>query len=464
MFESVVRNGRVLLPSGLAEVEIGIEDGRVAAVASRDAAIEGANVVDAGGALVLPGVIDAHFHCRAPSHAERETFATGTAAAAAGGVTTVLEMPISVPPTANGAVLAERMALAATEAVVDVGFYCGCGTLDPADIASALDAGAIAFKGFLQQVPAGREDEFAGICIPTTADLVTAFGLLRETGVPCAFHAEEDEVLRAITARLQREGRRAPSVHAESRPRFVEALSVAKLVVLAEEFGVHVHVPHVSSGHAVRLIRDAKERGVPITAETCPQYLVFSAEDLDRVGPYAKCNPPLRGSEDHAELWAGLLDGTLDFVATDHSPFVAADKEPGWDDIWAAYPGFPGVEILAGFVLGSALEGRLPLGDAVDLVTTAPARVFGLRGKGAIVPGADADLTFFDERGTTTVSVAALASRGRESARIWEGWSHPGRLVRTISRGVTVAVDGRVVGPPGGGRVLRRAGTAQLVA
>lgn len=464
MFETVVRNGRVFLPSGLVEAELGIDQGRIAAVATRDAAIEGAEVVDAGGALVLPGVIDAHFHCRAPSHAERETFATGTAAAAAGGVTTVLEMPISVPPTANGAVLAERMALAEQEAVVDIGFYCGCGTLDPADIASALDAGALAFKGFLQQVPAGREDEFTGICVPTTADLVTVFGLLRETGVPCAFHAEEDEVLRAITERLRREGRREPAVHAESRPRFVEALSVAKLIVLAEEFGVHVHVPHVSSGQAVRLLRDAKGRGVPITAETGPQYLVFTADDLERVGPYAKCNPPLRGPEDHAELWAGLLDGTIDFVATDHSPFVAADKEPGWDDIWAAFPGFPGVEILAGFMIGAALDGRLPLADAVRLVTSEPARVFNLQGKGAIVPGADADLTFFDDRGTTTVVSGTLATRGRESARIWDGWSHPGRVVRTISRGKTVAVDGDVVGSPGGGRVLRRAGLAQLVA
>lgn len=457
MFETVVRNGRVLLPTRLAEVDLGIKDGKIAAVAPRGSAMDAAAEIDAAAMLVLPGAIDAHFHCRAPSHPERETFATGTAAAAVGGVTTVLEMPISIPPTANGAVLEDRMALAAGEAVIDIGFYCGCGTLRAEDIASALDAGAFAFKGFLQRVPEGRADEFDGICIGSTEDLVTAFGLLREAGVPCAFHAEEDEVLRGITARLRAEGRREPAVHVESRPRFVEALSVAKLIVLAEAFGVHVHIPHVSAGQTVRLLRDARARGVPITAETCPQYLVFGEEDFDRVGPYAKCNPPLRGPEDQAELWAGLIDGTLDFVATDHSPFVEADKEPGWEDIWSAFPGFPGVEILAGFMIGAALEGKLSLAAASRLISEAPARVFSLPGKGRIAEGADADLILYDDMAATTVNTGALVSRGRESARIWEGFQYPGRVARTIANGRTVTLEGRVVGEPGGGRVLRRA-------
>jgi dihydropyrimidinase/allantoinase len=347
------------------------------------------------------------------------------------------------------------MDLAEREAYVDVGFYCGCGTLDPADIASAVEAGAVAFKAFLQRVPPGREDEFSGLCLATGADLVDAFALLRETGLPCAFHAEDDDVLQAIGARLIAAGKRDPMTHAASRPGFVEALAVARLIVLAEEFGVHVHIPHVSAAQTVALLRDAKARGVPITAETCPQYLAFDATALERVGPYAKCNPPLKSPRDVAALWEGIGDGTIDFVATDHSPFVPADKEPGWENIWQAFPGFPGVELLTGFIIGAALDGRLSLERASALITSEPARVFGLApAKGSLLPGADADVTLYDPAGTTTVTAERLVSRGRDAARIWDGWQYRGRVTRTIVRGRSVALNGEVVGEAGYGRVV----------
>jgi dihydropyrimidinase/dihydroorotase/allantoinase len=464
MFETVVRGGDVMLPSGLRRVDLGINEGRIAAIVEPQMALQTGEAIDATGLLVLPGTIDAHFHCRAPSHPERETFASGTAAAAAGGVTMVLEMPISIPPTTGGRVLRERMEVAEREAHVDIGFYCGCGTLDPADVASALDAGALAFKGFLQRVPPGREDEFTGICLPTSAELCRAFELLRDAGVPCAFHAEDDDALQDISRRLIAEGQRDPSTHAASRPDYVEALAVAKLLVLAERFAVHVHIPHVSAAITVRLIRDAKARGVPVTAETCPQYLAFDAGALERVGPYAKCNPPLKTRDDQDALWQALADGTLDIVTTDHSPFVAADKEAGWSDIWAALPGFPGVEILTGFVIGAALDGRFDLVRASALIAAEPARIFGLApAKGAIEPGADADLTFYDPTGETVVATERWVTRAKKSARIWDGWRHRGRVSRTILRGRTVATDGDVVGPQGFGRVVRRAGTGAVL-
>jgi allantoinase len=463
MFDVVVRGGHVMLPSGLVRADVGIRDGRIGAILDPALGATAAEMIDATGLLVLPGTIDAHFHCRAPSHPERETFATGTAAAAAGGVTTILEMPISIPPTTNGAVLTERMDLAEREAHVDIGFYCGCGTLDPDDIASGLAAGAVAFKAFLQRVPAGREDEFAGLCLASSAEIARAFDLLRDVGVPCAFHAEEDDVLQDIGAQLIAADRRDPPTHAASRPDYVEAMAVAKLIVLAERFGVHVHIPHVSAGQTVRLLRDAKARGVPVTAETCPQYLAFDASALDRVGPYAKCNPPLKTPDDVAALWEGVLDGTIDLIDTDHSPFIPADKEPGWQDIWQAFPGFPGVEMLTGFVIGAALEGRLGLEQASALITSAPARVFGLApAKGAIQPGADADLTLYDPRGTTTVASGDLQTRGRASARIWDGWQYRGRVVRTILRGRTVALKGTVVAESGYGNVIQRSGKPRM--
>src|SRR5690349_5587983 len=206
MIETVIRGGDVMLPSGLMRADLGVANGQIAAIADPELRLEGGETIDATGLLVLPGTIDAHFHCRAPSHPERETFATGTAAAAAGGVTTVLEMPISIPPTTTGQIVRDRMAIAEREAHIDIGFYCGCGTLQAADIQSALDAGVVAFKGFLQQIPRGREDEFTGICIPTSAELNRAFELLQDADVPCAFHAEDDEALQDISARLVADG------------------------------------------------------------------------------------------------------------------------------------------------------------------------------------------------------------------------------------------------------------------
>jgi allantoinase len=238
-------------------------------------------------------------------------------------------------------------------------------------------------------------------------------------------------------------------------------MAVAKLLVLAERFGVRVHIPHVSAAMTVRLIRDAKARGVPVTAETCPQYLAFDATALERVGPYAKCNPPLKTPTDQQALWAGLVDGTIDIVTTDHSPFVPADKEPGWTDIWKALPGFPGVEILTGFVIGAALAGQLDLVRASALIAAEPARIFGLApAKGTIVPGSDADLTLYDPGSETVVATEQWVTRGKESGRLWDGWRYRGRVVRTIVRGRTVAVDGNVVGRTGYGRVIRRANVA----
>lgn len=456
MLDLAVSNGTVVSPNGTAQLDVGIADGRFVFLAAPGSLPAAARTIDAAGLLVLPGTIDSHFHCRAPSFPEREDFASGTRAAAAGGVTTVLEMPISIPPTTDGATLAERRDHAERDAYIDVGFYSASGTLDPVKIDSAVAEGAVAFKAFLQEVPPGRESEFDGLCIHRNDEILRALELVAATGLLAVFHAEDYATYNLLEKRLRDAGRHDPPAHGEGRPDYVEALAISNLILLAAATGARLHIPHVSSALAVDVIRDGKRRGVSVTAETCPQYLAHTAAALAEHGPYAKCNPPLKSEADVAGLWEGIRDGIIDTVATDHSPFTPADKEPGWENIWRATPGFPGVDVLTPFMIGAALDGKLSLEHAVALITANPADLFGLAPrKGRILPGADADLVLYDPTFRGTVDTATWHTRATASGRVWQGYPLTGRVVTTIVRGTTVFDRGEIVGEQGYGAIIR---------
>jgi allantoinase len=463
MLDLAIVNGTLVDGTGQRSIDLGILDGSVALQSAPGALPEARRVIDAAGLFVLPGAIDSHFHCRAPSHPEREDFSSATRAAANGGVTTIIEMPISIPPTTDGPSLAIRRRHAERDAYVDVAFYGASGTLDRDRIQSAYAEGAVAFKAFLQEVPAGREEEFLGLCISRTDEMLQALELVGETGVPAVFHAEDNFLYNIIERRLKEAGRNDPQAHADSRPTYVEAVSIATLIMIAEATGAHLHIPHVSSGAAVELIRNGKAKGIHVTAETCPQYLVMTREALTIHGGYAKCNPPLKTQDDVDALWEGLRDGTIDTIATDHSPFTVADKEPGWTDIWKAFPGFPSVDILVPFVIGSALDGKISLERAIDSLTARPAAIFGLSpAKGSLDPGADADVVLYDPSSKLTVDSSTWKTKATEAGRVWNGMVLSGTVVETIVRGKTILDRGEIVGNAGDGRVLR--GRLQAVA
>jgi len=457
-FDGVIRNGDVFQDGRFLPLDVALRDGRVAAVGGRGAFVgRHAVEIEASGQLVFPAAIDSHFHSRAPSHPEREDFASATAAAAAGGVTALIEMPISEPPTTNGRRLRDRAVLATREGVVDTGFYSSGATLRRDDLASAREAGALAFKAFLQEVPPGRESEFEGLCLPTNGDLLAAFRLLAEFDLPCVFHAEDESMLRRLEADLKGAGRRDGPAHAESRPNFVEAVSVGTLLRLSERFGAHLHVPHVSSEMTVSLIREAKARGVRVTAETCPHYLQFDAGALAEHGPYAKCNPPFKTAADVAALWRGVADGTIDTLASDHAPFTAEEKDRAADDIWRAPPGIPGVEVLLPFAAGAALTGKLSWQRFGQVLFERPARIFGLWGKkGAIIPGFDADIVLYDRRQFGAFDHRTMHCRNPRAARVWDGVPRVGRVTTTLLRGKIVFDGARVVGQPGTAEQLVR--------
>lgn len=455
-FETLIRNGQVVTETGIFPLDVGIVGGKIAALLTPGTAAEAAEVIDASGQWVLPGAIDIHFHCRAPAYPQRGDFATETRAAAAGGVTTIFEMPISKPCCATGDIFRNRRALAEKDAYVNFGLYGAPGLLKREEVQDMVNEGAIAFKIFMTAAPAGRNDEFEGLCLPDSDNLYKALQLVAETGLVCVVHAEDNRLLEMHTAELIAAGRNDIQAHGESRPPHVEALAISTLLSLSETIPYNLHIAHLTSKAALETLRRYKATGSTATAETCPHYIFFTEADMERVGPYAKINPPLRKQEDQDALWEGLRDGSLIAVTTDHSPFTVEEKERARTDIWRTPPGAPGVEELLLGVIDAAIKGRLPLERAVQLISTNGAKRFGIYpDKGVIATGSDADIVIYDPNQTTTIHQDMLFSKAKACDKLYEGMTFQGRIRRTIVMGRTVFKDGEITGQPGWGHFVR---------
>jgi allantoinase len=450
-----ITGGQIITEHGRFVGDVGIAEGRIVAVTRPGALPAAAETIDASGMLVLPGVVDVHFHSRTPAYPERGDFHTETRAAAAGGVTTVFEMPISKPGCATPEIFRNRRRLIEEQAIIDVALYGAPGTLDRDDVLGMVAEGAIGFKIFMHRPPLGREDEFIGICLPDDDRLYQTMALVKETGRRLVVHCESDSMIEARIARLQGEGRTDLQAHMESRPPVVEAVAVARLLTMAEDLGTAVHVAHLSSSHALQVIRRFQRDGVDVSAETCPHYLFFDESDYLRLGAYAKYNPPIRGAGDQRALWQGLADGSITIVTSDHGPFLVAEKERGRQSTWLAPSGGPGVQTLLPMMMTAALQGRLSLEQVVRLISAEPARLFGLAArKGTIAPGADADICIYDPKPTTVMSREQMWSQARDVDRLYEGISLQGQVVATLSGGRVVFREGKILAPAGSGRFI----------
>jgi allantoinase len=448
----VVRGGTLVAAGGTRRAGVAILDGKIAAVDRDDTMPQARETIDAGGLHVLPGVIDTHVHLRDPGVLEREDWVSGTRAAAAGGLTTILEMPIAIPPVHTAAILRERAALVAPKSLVDFGLYAGANGDNLQDIEAMAAAGAVAFKTFRTNPVAGREREFIGICCPDAGEMLAVMEHTARTGLLHVVHAEEQAILNLTIARARVGGYRDGRAHAAARPPVAEVASVAQCIALAEAAATRLQIAHVSHPDAVALIAEAKARGVSVTAETCPHYLMFTEEALEHWGPYAKCNPPLRTQEAQDRLWEALRGGQIDVIGTDHSPFLATEKGPRSGDIWSAPPGLPGLEEFLPLMLTAVRQGRLTLPQLARLVCENPARLFGLwPRKGSLSAGADADLTIVDAAATHVHDHTRLYTKARDTALLYDGMTFHGRPLVTIVRGRVVMRTGDVVGEPGWG-------------
>lgn len=451
MATTIVRGGTVVTESGAFRADIVIRDGLIAGLTSDAGELVGAadEVIDATGLTVLPGGIDAHTHMREPSTRDREGFASGTAAAAAGGITTIVEMPQSDPPVTDAATLAVKRAGVEAHAITDVALYAGAIGQDPAKLREQAEAGAVAFKCFM----CGSSPEFPGI---NDAQLWEALQTVADLDMLLTVHAENDFLLADGIRRMQAAGRTDPLAHCESRPPLVEIEAVRRAIYLASEAGAHVHIAHVSAAGSLTAIDEAKHAGIWVTAETCPQYLLLTEDDVVRLGPWAKCAPAIR-TRDHVDaMWRGLAEGTLDFVCSDHAPYAPAEKEPGFASIWDAPLGLNVVQFMYPAVLSEAVHTwGFPLEHCAAITATNAARIFDLYPrKGAIQVGSDADLALYDFAGEQTLRNDQLLTRHKRSP-LADRTVRAG-VVRTLLRGRTIYAGGRVTVEPGYGRFVSR--------
>lgn len=456
MFDLAIKGGVLVTEQGSWPADIAIDRDRIAMIAQPGALPPARREVTAEGCLVMPGAIDIHFHVRAPGHPQRGTFGTETRAAAAGGVTTILEMPISVPGCARADILENRKRLGQAQSYVNFGLYGAPGLLDRSEIRGMADAGACGFKIFTHATPKGREDEFLGICLDKEDEIYQALEMIKETGLLVSFHAENERLIQLFEKRVRATGRRDPAAFVESRPPVVEAMSVAQIAVMCRSVDTRVHIAHVSCAEALQALQAAQAAGLPMTGETCPHYLLFTAADMDRHGPFAMIKPPLRTAADQEALWQGLKDHSLTAITTDHSPFTLEEKERGRDNIWTAAIGSPGVEALVPFVMTEALTGRISLTQAVQWISSQPARLFSLYPeRGVLQPGAIADVMVYAPRPAATIDSSRWFSQARVIDRLYHGRSCQGYVRTTVVNGAVIYDEGRIVGEPGAGRFVQ---------
>jgi allantoinase len=446
----VISGGTVYTPDGPREVDVQVSGGVITSVGHGGTAPRVRRVVDARGLYVLPGAIDIHVHSRDPGFPEKEDFGTLTAAAAFGGVTTVIDMPNTVPGVDSAGVLEAKAALARRKAWVDFGLW---GLLRSSSTADQLEglanAGATGFKAYLgyafsvsrKQVlyTPGVEDPDLE-APPDYGTLLRLAPVIAALGLPLVIHAEDPGILAAFSRPLD--------TYADllaSRPPEAEAVAISAAAAIADSFGARLHVAHLSSALGLHAAEAAMRDGSGLTVETCPQYLLLSDQDFARVGTAMKILPPVRTAGDREALVDGLARGVIRIVATDHAPHTDADKAKSLDE---ASAGSPGVQTL----YLSSLELAKRMGNvwkAPSWVCEGPAALAGLsESKGRIAPGFDADLVVVDPERTTVVRPQLMRSRQRHSAL--EGFVSSFAVVEVFVRGRAVARLGRKVGAAGG--------------
>jgi allantoinase len=443
----VVRSRRVVSGGAVQPAAIHVAGGVITAVARFDDVPPSVPVVDAGNDIVSPGIVDAHVHINEPGRTEWEGFATATRAAAAGGVTTLVDMPLnSIPPTTTVENLEVKRAAAQGQCWVDVGFWGGAVPGNAGELVRLLDAGALGFKCFL--VDSGVP-EFGAV---GEADLRAAMAAIAESGAPLLAHAELPGPIEAARVATQGLDPCRYSTYVRSRPREAEDAAIALLVHLCRDTGARVHVVHLSSSGALGTLRGARADGLPFSAETTPHYLHFAAEDIpDGATPF-KCAPPIRERENREALWSALGEGLVSMVVSDHSPCTPALKKMEAGDFDAAWGGISSLQLGLPVVwTDAARRGRTPV-DLAEWMSAGPARLARLDRKGGIAPGKDADLVVWDPDAAVTVAPSIIEHRHKVTP--YAGEVLRGAVRATFVRGACVYDRGRF-GPRPEGSLLR---------
>jgi allantoinase len=458
----VIRGKVVVLPGSIGPASIHIADETIVNISSYESVPDGCEVIDAVESIVMPGLVDTHVHINEPGRTEWEGFATATRAAAAGGVTTLVDMPLnSIPPTTTVAGFQAKLAAARGLCFVDVGFWGGVVPGNTNELAPLSAAGVVGFKCFL--IHSGV-DEFPNVtegdlreALPELANLHALLivhaevpGPISKAGVPACPSLEEN------ASRLIDEGGTDKNVcptkyttFLASRPREAENEAVALMIKLSEEFGVRVHIVHHSSADALPLLRAAKASGLKLTAETCPHYLTFTAEEIPDGATEFKCCPPIREAENRERLWDALESGTLDMIVSDHSPCPPEMKLPASGDFLQAWGGISSLQLRLPVVWTESKHRGHSLSDLARWLCSEPAKLVGLQGqKGSIKVGHDADIVIWNPAKQFRAEGEALHHRHKLTP--YNGRVLDGVVEQTFLRGRKIYDIGELIGEPRG--------------
>ncbi len=443
LVDLVLYNAKVYTQKGLIEAGIAIDKDRIVKIGKRTNLPKATAQIDLKGNIALPGLIDSHVHLRDQELSYREDFTTGTSAAAAGGVTTVIDMPNNRPTTMSVATLKERMRLTESRLLANVAFNSAFPTqLD--DIHRIVKAGAIGFKLYLLE-------QIGGVDINDNDALLKAFKATRRVRVPIAVHAEDRPMVAQAQKSLMKHGRRDLEAFIEAHKSDVEEKAVKRVTELSGLSGAQVHVCHVSSEKAMKAVSRAKKLGYRVTCEVTPHHLLLTTAHLKEYGKLALEVPPLRSSSDVAFLWQNLQKNSVDTIASDHAPHSRDEKNA--ESIWNVKPGIVGMETMLPLLLTQVNKRHLTLQQLVRLTSEKPAEIYHIQNRGTLSEGSFADVTVVDLKKEGKIQASKFYSKAKFSP--FDGWKIKGLPVKAFVNGQLVMDEGRVIPKPGCGVLLR---------
>ena len=432
-FDSIIKNGLVILPEGEERVDVGIKDGKIAEI-GKDLGTEG-NVIDATDLIVSPGMIDAHVHITEPGGGYRdlwEGYNTGTRASAKGGVTSFMEMPLNqVPATVDSESFDKKVDAGNGKLSVDVYSY---GGLVPFNLDGGIqeldDKGVVAYKAFVSTCGDRSIDgDFMNV---DDYSLYEGMKQIAKTGKVLTIHAENAAITDKLGEIAYKNGEKSLAAYVDSRPVFTEVEPIQRIILFAKETGCRIHIAHLACAEGIDLVKQAQEEGVDITCETCTHYLYFHKEELDDIGPVVKCSPPIREKSRQPGMWERVMDGRVSMVVSDHSPCTPDLKDT--DNAFEAWGGISGIQSNVDMFFDEAVQKRnMPLKTFADLIATNVAKRFDLKDKGSIEVGKDADFVFIKPNSPHTLKVEDLEYRNKISPYLDREYG--AQVAKTILRG-----------------------------
>ena len=440
----VIYDGKISVSNAYVTAGVAIDDGKIVKVAKKTNLPSSSEKINLQGNFILPGLIDVHTHLRDQKQAYEETFGTGTAAAAAGGITLCGDMPNNEPVTMDSETVKERVHAASGKALTNIAFYSAF-PANPHEIPSMADAGAMAFKLFLTK-------QIGGTDIDSDDSLEKVFQQTKQNHVPVAVHAEDREMLEDAQKELKLTHQDGFGAYLKAHSPKAEEKAINRIISLEDKAKAQIHFCHVSSKLGLDTAMNGKNARLSVTLEVTPHHLLLSSQDLKRLGAVALCDPPIRGEEDIEALWEALKNGSIDIIASDHAPHLWEEKSA--ESIWDVKPGFPGLETTVSLILNEINKGRLLIVDLIRLMAEKPAEIFHFSNRGHLERGYSADITVVDMHREHKIDASEFHSKAKYSP--FDGWKLKGKPVKTFVNGRLVMDEGQIVARPGVGQIIGR--------